>query len=586
MSSAWQAMDIYTTAIIISIVVYIAVGNYAGRSVKRLDDYYVAGRRSPTLLIVGTLIASVLSTNAFLGETGFVYSGQAGPYLLFPPTAALGYIFGAVFFGRYLRRSQALTVADFFGQRFNSQRVQIVAGITIVLALGGYLLAVTQGAAVILQELTGISYHAGLLIAWASYTLFTLYSGSKGVVLTDTIMFLLFTAAAFFALYYLVDLNGGWSTSVYQLAQVDSKPDLLSWHGEVGEGTVWANPTEYLIWTLIIDFSWGLVYAVSPWQSSRHLMARDEHVVLRSSIWACLALILVQIFLYAGASVVNLSKPDITPPEHTMIWAAKNVLPELLGALLLAGIMAAALSSASTFLSLVGFSTNNDVLRIRSDDQQYQLQLSRLSMLLVGFLALLVSLFFPPSIFWLTYFVGTVFASAWGPVAFMSIWSKRITSAGAFWGITSGFLANVIPKFCDFMQWIDLPAYLDPILIGAVVSLVVTISVSRRGEVSLAEQQYRQKLHTTPIEERNNKRASTTTLSAFCLLAYGVLMPVLYYQWYITPYQSAGNQLLADGSVNWHTGEAMIILLTPVWMLLGFTVALWCIRRDYKLSAR
>jgi len=140
-------MDIYSGAILASLIIYIAVGNYAGRRVKKLDDYFVAGRRAPTLLIVGTLVASVLSTNAFLGETGFVYEGQAGPYLLWPPIAAMGYIFGALLFGRYLRRSRALTVADYFGKRFNSHRVQVAAGITIIFGLGGYLLAVTQGTA-------------------------------------------------------------------------------------------------------------------------------------------------------------------------------------------------------------------------------------------------------------------------------------------------------------------------------------------------------------------------------------------------------------------------------------------------------
>lgn len=59
-------MDIYSSAILVSLFIYVAVGNYAGRRVKKLDDYFVAGRRAPTLLIVGTLVASVLSTNIFL----------------------------------------------------------------------------------------------------------------------------------------------------------------------------------------------------------------------------------------------------------------------------------------------------------------------------------------------------------------------------------------------------------------------------------------------------------------------------------------------------------------------------------------
>ena len=126
-------MDIYSTGILISVLVYIGIGTYAGRKVKRLDDYFVVGRQAPTLLIVGTLVASVLSTNAFLGETGFSYAGQGGAYIIWPAIWVSGYVYGALFFGRYLRRSRALTVAAFFGHRFNSTRVQTAAGITIVL---------------------------------------------------------------------------------------------------------------------------------------------------------------------------------------------------------------------------------------------------------------------------------------------------------------------------------------------------------------------------------------------------------------------------------------------------------------------
>ena len=85
-------MDIYTLTIAMSVIIFIAVGVYAGRSVKKLDDYFVAGRRAPTLLIVGTLVASVFSTSIFLGEAGFTYDGQLGPYILMPGIAVIGYV--------------------------------------------------------------------------------------------------------------------------------------------------------------------------------------------------------------------------------------------------------------------------------------------------------------------------------------------------------------------------------------------------------------------------------------------------------------------------------------------------------------
>lgn len=579
-------MDIFTSTMVISIVVYIAIGNHAGRKVRKLDDYYVAGRRAPTLLIVGTLVASVMSSTIFLGEAGFTYDGQMGPFLLFPQTATIGYIYGALLFGRYIRRSRAPTVADFFGRRFDSRRVQAAAGITVIIALGGYLVVVTQGAAILLSDLTALSYSQSLVVAWLSYTAFTMYSGSRGVILTDTIMFLLFTIASLIAAAWIVDGLGGMSATIEGLARLGSKPDIASWHGTVGPGTEWPTATDYLIWTLIIEAAWSLVYSVSPWQSSRHLMARDEHVVIRAAVYACLAVALVQLVVYGIGGFVNLVNPGIEPSESVMIWSAKNLMPGFLGALLLAGIMAAALSSASTFLSLVGFSVSNDLVAHKESSEQQAIKVSRLVMLVVGVIALACTFIFPPSIFWVTYFVGTVFASSWGPVGFMSIWSKRITKEAAFWGIISGFVCNVVPTALNFTGVIDLPSYLDPILIGGVISLLVTVGISRLGTVTREEMLYRMRLHRTPEDETDLAKTRLTLLAPVVLIIYGCAMPFVMQHWYVVPYQRGTGQLMADGSINWATGEA---ILSITWALLYVPLGLITyrvIRLSYSPGAR
>jgi Na+/proline symporter len=527
-------------------------------------------------LIVGTLVASVLSTNAFLGETGFSYATQGGAYILWPAIWVAGYIYGALFFGRYLRRSRALTVSAFFGHRFNSRSVQAAAGVTVVLGLGGYLLAVTQGTAVILSQLTPLSYDQGLLVAWLSYTLFTLYSGSRGVVLTDTLMFLLFTIMTFVALYYIVDVHGGWLATMEGLVQLDSKPELMTWHGVVGPGTEWETPADYAIWSIITGIAWSLVTAVSPWQSSRYLMAKSEHVVIRSACIAAIVVAISNLALYAAATAVNLSKADIFPHEETMIWAAMNMMPPVVGALLLAGVMAAALSSATTFLSLVGFSVSNDVLPRSGKDDQALLRFSRWIMLLVGAVALVISFFMPPDLFWLTYYVGTVFASSWGPVAFMSIWSDTITARAAYWGIISGFAGNVIPRFLDSMGWIALPSYLNPILVGGLLSLVVTIWVSRLGEVSETERARRLALHRLPEEERDAAKTRATQWGAIAVAVFGVCVSALLIVYYIYPYQAATETLAAGQQLDWFTAEALLSLawaaLFVPWGIAAYTM--------------
>ena len=549
-------MDIFSVTIGVSILIYVVIGSYAGRSIKELDDYFVAGRRAPTLLILGTLVASVMSTAIFMGEAGFTYDGQFGAYLLFPGIAVTGYMLGALFFGVYIRRSRAPTVADYFGHRFQSRRLQQFAGFTIILGLGGYLLIVTQGAALLLSDLTGLSFVTSLIVAWFSYTLFTMYAGSKGVIITDTLMFLIFMTATVVFVVYIVDGFGGISAAVTDMARLESKKGIASWTGIIGEGTGWATPLDYVIWAVVMDIAWALVYAVGPWQASRHLMARNEHVVLRAAILACFCVIVLQMLVYGIGGLMNLAKVDIMPSETVLIWAAQSIVPEFLGAFLLAGIVAAALSSASTFLSLVGFSVSNDIGR---KPLALTVNATRRIMLLTSLIILVCCYFFPPDIFWFMLFIGTVFASSWGPVGLMSIWSKRITRDAAFWGMVSGFFMNVIPATIDYLGIYSMPEYY-PAVIGTAVSVVVIWVISARGKVSREEKAYRLRLHQTPASEIDRVKTRNTLLAPLGLIVYGTAMPFLLIRYYVIPYQIGTGEILPDGSVNWSTAEALITL--------------------------
>ena len=109
-------MDAFSLAIVGSLVVYLVVGNLAGRKVKHLDDYFVAGRNAPTILILGTLVASVIGTNSFMGDLGMAYSGYATPLIWSAPISVLGYIFGGLFFGQRLCSGDLFSLdAIFFG---------------------------------------------------------------------------------------------------------------------------------------------------------------------------------------------------------------------------------------------------------------------------------------------------------------------------------------------------------------------------------------------------------------------------------------------------------------------------------------
>jgi sodium/pantothenate symporter len=565
----------YTIGILVSLTVYLAVGTYVGRKVKHLDDYFVAGRQAPTLLIVGTLVASLLSTTAFLGEVGMAYSGYGALVLALVAINVTGYIAGALFFGRHLRRSRALTVAEYFGQRFASRRVQSVAGIMIVVGLGAYLMAVTQGTALVVTEVSNIPYRLALFVVWAGYTAFTFYSGSRGVVVNDTMMFLLFTVAAFVAMGCVVASVGGWYPAVESLATFREKPGIIAWHGFTGSGANWETPADALAWTVILGLAWSVVVAVSPWQASRYLMAKNEHVVIRSGCGAGLALLILYPALMFCGAAINLAHPRIEPAEGAMIWAAQHLMPTLAGVVVTAGIAAAGLSSATTFLSLVAFSASHDVVPGGKADERRRLRISRWSMIGVGVVALALAMAVPPNIFWITYFTGTVFASSWGPVAFMSVWSRRITADGAFWGMVSGFFGNVVPKSLSLLDIIEPPAWADPILIGAVLSASVTVIVSRRGTVSEAEERYRARLHETPRSELDAQEIRRTLRWPTILIAGGVLLATLMIVFYALPYRAA----TSGSPQQWLSGELLLSLACGFVLIACGMVARWGIAR-------
>lgn len=470
----------FSIAVIVSFLIYIAIGVIVGTRISDKAGYYVAGRNAPVILITGSLVASYLSTVAFLGEAGFAYEGY--PMLLLTMAAfnAAGYVVGAMFFGRYLRRSEALTVPEFFGKRFNSPMVQAAAGVTVVVGIGFYLIAVTQGVTLIISDILGVSFWAALLIFWLAFTSFTFFSGSPGVLITDTIMFCVFTLAAVLGVSFLAIEAGGPSAIVASLGEVGAKPNILSWGGVTGPNSQFSTAAEGIFLWVVLGIVWGIIVATSPWQSSRYLMARSEHVSIRSGFVAMGAILVIYAFLALGAAAVNVFNPDIAPTELVYIWAAQNVLPAWLGVLIITGVVSAGLSSASTFLSLIGFSAVNDILPAFSRGEAASggaeagsgLLFNRLVMLGAGVVVLVVTLFSPAAVLDIGIFAATLFAASWGPLAFLSIYYRRITKWGALASLVAGFVTVFVFEALATFGGVTFPVYLEPVIPGWIVSLL------------------------------------------------------------------------------------------------------------------
>lgn len=496
-------MTIYLVGVIVSFALYLFLGFYAGKKVKNTADYYVAGRNAPTVLIAGTLFASMISTNAFMGDTGWCYTGNITSIVLLNALCGSGYVIGALWFGRYLRRSQCNTMPEYFGTRFNDVKNRRLAAIILVFSLTAYLLACITGTGILLQELTGFSRTACLLLAWVFFTAFTFYSGSKGAILTETAMFMIFVGASIIAAPYIFHAQGGLGELLTNLMNnPDAPKGLLDYHGSpegtYGEGTTIFSAVMYAIAFGIV---WLVTVGISPWQAGRVMMARNEHVAIRSSSIACmLTTVFCGLTYLMAIAVININ-PNMDDPQRVLIWASYNVVPKLVGMLVLTGIMAAGLSSAVTFLSVVGFSVTSDIFKINFRDDKHKLFVSRCVMLIVAVVALALALLNVGGIRIITWFASTVIACSWCVSGFGSVWSKKLTAKGARWSMAAGFIGFLIAKCAAVFGGVSLQNWLDPFFIGLYASIIFAIIGTKTSVLSQEEIDYREKMHIIPQQE-------------------------------------------------------------------------------------
>lgn len=529
-------MNIYIIGVLFSISIYLLIGLYVGRKVKNIEDYYVSGRNATTLFITGTIFASLLSTNGFMGDTAYAYSGNITTLVLINTLCGCGYIIGGLFFGRYIRRAKVNTMPTYFGQRFNSKRIRRFAGLITIISLSAYLLSVLQGTSYLMQTITGLDKVYCLLLSWLCIMLFTLYSGSKGVLVTDTLMFIFFLIATIIAGQYIFNEAGGLSNLVVNLLNNPNTPEgLLSYHGNKYGGSTF----DIVFYGITMGIVWMITVAVSPWQAGRNLMVKSEHVIFRSGSIAAILVVFFLTYLYFMAISVIQLNPNMKEAELVIVWTALEVVPEFVGVLLLTGIISAGLSSASTFLSVVSFCMSSDILDKKFKKESSNINFTRVVVFIVSLIALILAYVDISSIRIIAWFASTIIAASWGYVAFASVWCKKITERGAFYAMVGGFFGYLISKCLKEFYALPLTNIFDPFFIGVFISIVSGI-LGSRGQIKTEEENsFQNALYIIDKSELVRKEYKIDRVYGWLMIVAGVIIIAFLIKYWALPYNEA-----------------------------------------------
>ncbi|WP_322009654.1 sodium:solute symporter family protein [Paraburkholderia sp. J12] len=176
----------------VPIAVYAVIGLLSRTS--DLVEYYVAGRRVPSLFNGMATAADWLSAASFIGLAGSLYaSGYDGLAYMMGWTG--GYCLVAFLLAPYVRKLARYTIADFLGTRFSSNLVRALAVLATILCSFVYLVAQIQGVGLIAMRFIGVDFAIGIFCGLAGILVCSFLGGMRAVTWTQVAQYIILIAA-------------------------------------------------------------------------------------------------------------------------------------------------------------------------------------------------------------------------------------------------------------------------------------------------------------------------------------------------------------------------------------------------------
>lgn len=469
-----EGLELGNTFSVISIgflVGYLILGLYAGRNTNTVEDHCVMGRSASAFFIVGTLIASNLSSVTFTGFTAT--SMIKGPLALISQFGAsvTGSLILGLFVGKYFYRLKLLTLPEFFTRRYPGKAATLGASLIVVVSMTAYMITVMLGTTVVANNLFGWPTHITLLVVMIAITLFTVVGGMRSVVVTDTAMFVVFLVAALIIGPSVVWVLGGFENAI-TLAQ-QKAGYIFRWHGTEPGITGFMNVLEMNVLSFLLVLS-------APHLLSRINIARSEREFGKAMIIVAVALPTLIIFLLYPFSFFALAETNVEPVA-AYVWVCRNVVPVIVGSLGLAGVLSAAISTATSLFQQASATLSCNIVKdffYPNMSDKTLLLVSRINVVVIAVIVYVGSL--SPHIGAATIMYAFLFATAafgaWFPALYLGVLWRRATTSGAVWSMFISLPLIIIVALGRQKGWI--PLWIPTNVVGVVAATAIMVVVS------------------------------------------------------------------------------------------------------------
>ncbi len=482
-------MDLTTIFVILTFALYIGIAFWAKAGSTK--EFYVAGSSVNPVANGMATAADWMSAASFISMAGLIaFYGYGGSVFLMGWTG--GYLLLAMLLAPYMKKHGTVTVSEFIGDRY-STAARVVAVICLILISVTYVIGQMKGVGVAFSRFLETDYDTGLLIGMGIVFIYAVMGGMKGITYTQiaqyVIMIIAYTIPAIFISLSLtgnpipqLGLGSAMADGTYLLDKLDQVVVQLGFAEYTSQ--VRLSGLNMFVYTMSLMIGTaGLPHVIM-----RFFTVADARAARKSAGWALFFIALLYTTAPAVAAMARLNLMETVHntkvtelPQWVENWRTTGLLkyedkngdgriqylgdkatnemtkvdrdimvlanpeiadlPQWVIAIVVAGGLAAALSTAAGLLLAIATSISHDLLKgvFRPDiSEKGELLASRLSMagavLLAGYLGLN-----PPD-----FAAGTVAlafglaASSLFPALMMGIFSRKITKKAVIAGMIAG----------------------------------------------------------------------------------------------------------------------------------------------------
>ena len=481
------------------LAVMVGIGLYSRKHSKSVDGFVLGGRNVGPWLTAFAYGTSYFSAVVFVG-----YAGQFGwKYGLSSTWIGVGNaVIGSMLAWMVLARRTRLmtqhidsrTMPDFFGTRFDSQGLRVIASIIAFIFLIPYTAGVYMGISKLFELGFGsaVPYEFWATTMAVLTAVYVILGGYKATAINDFIQGIIMLFGISAVIFVVLHNQGGFSAAVDKLAALAPNADDLTQKGaavyanfQPGDFASWFGPAKMSLLGVVILTSlgtWGLPQMVGKFYS-----ITDASAIKRGTIISTLFALVVAGGCYFIGGFGRLFLPTAFDAANGK-FAFDAIVPQMLAGLpeaLMALVMLLVLSaSMSTLASLVLTSSSTMTLdliyRDRKDHEARQVVVMRVLIVFFIVISLLIALK-PPQ------FIAQLMGISWGALAgaflapfMLGLYWKGVTKASVWacfaWGVgltVANMLAGMV-NGKPFMNPIDCgaAAMLGGFIVVPLVSLI------------------------------------------------------------------------------------------------------------------